>query len=125
MAHLSGAAWHPGAGPFVVRELGVVKDGNAAQFEEWLETHAQGFTDSLGRRSYRRPTSGQGARESLVAEWEAYGNRHFGPSLASFLTFFGAAEGRLGVLGGGAGMWDPMNDVPSNAYQMPVCAPRA
>jgi hypothetical protein len=71
-------------------------------------------------RYFRRATVGLTAESLLRGEWETRGE--YLPHIAQFLTFFGAADQRLGLLAG-SGPYDPVNDTPTNPMQVLFARP--
>jgi hypothetical protein len=105
--------------PTVVPEISVLK---AAQdhddLQAWFESHCIRIDNTrTGERSYRRPNAGPIQWEVLRNEFDS-DDRALGPNLCPFMGLYANADGRLQLLGGGASLWDPMTDTPSNPLQM-------
>jgi len=104
--------------PLVARAARVDKQADSdEELQEWFETHSYVLVNErTGERSYRRP-AGTYTWNVLLGEFRSSDDR-LGPSLANFLAFYGTADARLGLLGGGATLWDPMSDTPTQPLQM-------
>jgi AAA domain, putative AbiEii toxin, Type IV TA system len=102
--------------PLVVKDLEVEKEGSEADLLDWLETHAIGRDIFGGGRQFRRASGVDAPLTTLSSEW-THGFK-LGSTLTQFLVLQSGAGDRLGLLGGGTGMWDSMNDTPSNALQV-------
>jgi hypothetical protein len=105
--------------PLVVPRLRVVKEAEShEELQEWFEQHSYvQVSEVTQQKTYRR--AGQSAVwEMLEAQFFDARDSVLGATLTPFVALYAAAEGRLGLLGGGTGLWDPMSDVPSNPFQI-------
>jgi hypothetical protein len=97
----------------------VVKEAESEDdVQQWFEQHSYvQVNERTQQKTYRR--AGQSALwEVLRAQFLDARDSILGAVLTHFVALYATADARLGLLGGGAGLWDPMSDVPSNPLQV-------
>jgi AAA domain, putative AbiEii toxin, Type IV TA system len=105
----------------VIREVEVDKEGTPDELQAWLETHclpsSVQISPGVTARNYRRPGGAAVIWETLRSEW-ANVPSGFGGNSVQLFGLFASAESRLGMIGGGASLWDAMTDVPQQPIQL-------
>jgi hypothetical protein len=102
----------------VVAAVGLTRQGTAEDLQKWLESNAfrveRPQTPTEKALFYQRPNANQ-QWDALSLEWQ--NSPESFPNAAPFFVFYASAEQRLGLVGG-AGVYDPMVDAPSNPLQV-------
>lgn len=107
---------------FVLKSATVQKDGTADELMEWIDEHSFSRT-TLEGRTFRRAGLGFVGENVLRGEWAGVAPyEQYCPNVSNFVTFYAAADNRLGLLAG-SGSYDPINDTPQNPMQVLFARP--
>jgi ABC-type cobalamin/Fe3+-siderophores transport system ATPase subunit len=101
----------------VLTDITVSPEGTPDELIEWLENHSFILERHDGRH-YRRPNA-------VVADHQArseWGQAPWLPTLHAYFVFFGAADNRLGLLGG-ASAYNPVDEGPQQPMQVLFARP--